>query len=307
MRRSPSWMRLAGRQLVDAREAAAAQPVAGAAGHDDPDAGAERAQRRDVQVVAVQVADQDEVDAGPGGAVGQRHDPAEQADGGGEQGVGEHGAAGQLDADGRVAQEVQLRARHARQYRPGGDSSQEFAPMWGIPPRKWGRTLTALELIIGCGAATRRTRRSDEHAADDQRQERASGGGDGVHARQQRRDRLDGQVVRLEPAVQQLDAGAPAPTRRTSGVLTPPAMVIRSKLVVVRTIAASTCRARPVSSRAASAARSTRTMSREIAREQREEAVAHAVVVQAEPHAGARGPPPARAPARPRRSAGSPR
>ena len=105
--------RLAGRQLVDPREAAAAQPGAGAAGHDDPACGADGAQRRQVQVVAVQVADQDDVDAGPGGGVGQRHDAAQQPDGVGQQGVGEHGAPGQLDADGRVAQEVQVRARHA--------------------------------------------------------------------------------------------------------------------------------------------------------------------------------------------------
>ena len=44
--------------------------------------------------------------------VGQRHDAAQQPDGVGEQRVGEHGAAGQLDADGRVAEEVQVRARH---------------------------------------------------------------------------------------------------------------------------------------------------------------------------------------------------
>ena len=69
----------------------------------------------------------------------------------------------------------------------------------------------------------------------------------------------------------------------------PPAIVLSPNVAVVRTMADSTCSAPSVSSRAPSAARSTRTDVQRQPGAQGEEAVAHAVVVEAQLHAGGVG------------------
>src|SRR3712207_7457823 len=52
--------------------------------------------------------------------------------------LGEHGAPGQLDADGRVAEERQLRPGHLLSIGAAGDDSSEFFAVQGDPLRNGG-------------------------------------------------------------------------------------------------------------------------------------------------------------------------
>ncbi len=65
-----------------------------------------------MQVVAVQVREQDEIDAGAVGGAGHGAEPAQRPDPAGEQRVGQHDGAGELQPDGGVAEEPHLEAVH---------------------------------------------------------------------------------------------------------------------------------------------------------------------------------------------------
>ena len=159
--------------------------------------------------------DQHQVDAGPGGRAGQaattrRSGPMR----GGEQRVGEHGAAGQLDPHRRVAEEAQLRARHRASIGATGATrvSSHFGDAGAaLPPaRPAGRT--------GC--------RSSAATGVDGQPGAAGPAGDGHRAPRARIGRV----------------AAPASS-------TPLARCTRRSAAALDSIAASTCIARSVSSR----------------------------------------------------------
>lgn len=118
-------------ELLDAREAAPAQPSAGAAGHDHADVPADQPQRWQMQVVTVEMGDEDDVGVAPLIGFGQRAHPSQPAHTAREHRIGEHHMAGQFEADRRMPQETQGRAVHRSEYGPPiGEMSWKAGAEW---------------------------------------------------------------------------------------------------------------------------------------------------------------------------------
>ena len=114
--------RLAGGQLDHALEARPAQPRAGAPGDDQPWIAADRAQRGQVEVVAVQMGDEDGVDPLHHLARRRGRVPAQMQQTVAQHGVGEQPDTPELDQNGRVSDECQtmLGAAHGHRITPYG-------------------------------------------------------------------------------------------------------------------------------------------------------------------------------------------
>ena len=96
-------------------EAGATQPRAGARGDDQRDVAAEVAERRDVEVVPVEMGEDHEVDPVEPAAMGDGFHPAERADARSRDRIGQDADPVQLDQDGRVADELEGEPPRQRQ------------------------------------------------------------------------------------------------------------------------------------------------------------------------------------------------
>ena len=113
--------RVARRQLVDLPERAA-QRRPGAARDKKPRAVAEPPERREVEMVPVEVRDEHRVER-PQGLAGERHDAPQVHDAPAQHRIGEQPHAVELDEHGRVADVADRPGRH-RRPRPGAASIQ---------------------------------------------------------------------------------------------------------------------------------------------------------------------------------------